>query len=361
MLCVCLCLTGCGKGTEKLPEATSQSETADAQTTEEQSSMTTETPTIPTKPKEPWEMMTEDSGLSVRLVNIDIPGEGDPIEIVQLTDIHFNTINDEDLAENNELVINSSKDLTWPKEGKAVENLQRGLAYGVTADQVVITGDAISYLSKGNIESMYKYIWEPYPDTLICAGNHDPLRSWNAAVDESATLDERISILEAAWKHDMYYTSKVLDERVMVIQMDNALRFDYGDPGFWECQVEPFKNDLALAREKGYTVLLFYHVPLCTRDVRDYNNVPLGNHGVAFNFYTKGIGNVNTKGASKEIYELITNNADLIAATFCGHRHGDYYTEIKAKNADGSDATIPQYVLAAMPYDKGHVIKITLS
>ena len=33
---------------------------------------------------------------------------------------------------------------------------------------------------------------------------------------------------------------------------------------------------------------------------------------------------------------MITNNADLIA-------------------------TIPQYVLAAMPYDKGHVIKITLS
>lgn len=323
--------------------------------------MTTETPTTPVEPKEPWKLITEDSGLSVRLVNIDIPGEGDPIEIVQLTDTHFNTINDADREENNELVMGSSQDLTWPKAGVAVANLQRGLEYGASADQVVITGDSISYLSQGNLEQLYQYIWNPYPDVIVGAGNHDSLRCWNAAVDESATLNERISILEAAWKHDLYYVSKVLDERVMIIVMDNALLYDYGDPGFWDRQVEPFKNDLALAREKGYTVLLFYHIPLCTRNVTDYNVVPLGSHGVAFNFYTKGVGNVNTKGASKEIYDMITNNADLIAATFCGHRHGDYYTEIKAKNADGTDAAIPQYVLAAMPYDKGHVIKITLS
>ena len=35
-------------------------------------------------------------------------------------------------------------------------------------------------------------------------------------------------------------------------------------------------------------------------------------------------------------------------------------TEIKAKNANGTEAVIPQYVLTAMPYEKGHVLHIQL-
>lgn len=353
----CFLLGGCAQNSDDGASTTMESRVTTVQT-EEKSTMNE----IEKKdPELPWILTEQANGLSVRTVDIDIPGNGDVIEILQISDVHFNVINDEDRAENNELVIYSSKDLTWPKKNVSESNLQRCLEYGANMDQIVITGDVLSYLSKGNIEKLHQLIWEPYPEALVCAGNHDPLRSWNAAADESATLDERISILEAAWKHDLYYTSKVLDERVMVIQMDNATRYDYGDPGFWERQVEPLRNDLALAREKGYTVLLFYHVPLATGNPKNHNTAPLGSHGVNFNFYTKGIGNYATTGASAEIYEMITNNADIIAATFCGHRHGDYYTEINAKTADGTEKVIPQYVLTAMPYEKGHVIHIKLS
>lgn len=313
-------------------------------------------------PKDPWEIV-DVNGLSVRMVNIDIPGEADAVEIVQISDVHFSTVNDADRAENNELVMWSSTDLTWPKLSRSIENLQRALAYGASADQTVITGDVLSYLSKGNIEHLHKYIWEPYPETVVCMGNHDPLRSWNASTDESATLSERLGILEAAWKHDMYYYSKVISDRVMVIALDNASDYDGGGSAFLERQIEPFKKDLALAREKGYTVLLFYHVPLSTGDYHDYKISPLGTHGSAFDCYTssKAIIGKNSKGASKQVYDLIVNHADVIKGAFCGHKHGDYYTEILAKNADGTDAIIPQYILAANPYDKGHVIKITLS
>ena len=59
---------------------------------------------------------------------------------------------------------------------------------------------------------------------------------------------------------------------------------------------------------------------------------------------------------SKKMYELITSNADVIKAVFCGHMRSDYYTEIKAKNADGTDNVIPQYVLTATHFDQGHVM-----
>jgi len=49
-----------------------------------------------------------------------------------------------------------------------------------------------------------------------------------------------------------------------------------------------------------------------------------------------------------------------IMATFAGHYHSDYKTEICAKTADGEDAIIPQYVLTGNPYDGGHVLKITV-
>ena len=62
----------------------------------------------------------------------------------------------------------------------------------------------------------------------------------------------------------------------------------------------------------------------------------------------------------KEIYQLITNNADIIAGGFCGHTHNDFYTEIKAKTASGEETVIPQYILIGVPYGKGHALKITV-
>lgn len=64
---------------------------------------------------------------------------------------------------------------------------------------------------------------------------------------------------------------------------------------------------------------------------------------------------------SEATTNIITNNADIIKAAFCGHEHADFYTEIKAKTAGGSAAIIPQYVLAGMPYcEHGNVMSIII-
>lgn len=311
--------------------------------------------------KEPW-IIKNVGGVSVREVSIDIAGDGEAIEIVQLSDIHFNAINDQDREENNELVMGSYNDeKLWLKDGASLGNLQRCLNYAKDADQIVITGDLISYLSYGNLELVKKHIFDPYPNIMACLGNHDPLRSWKGSVNEKATLDDRLKILEDNWIHDIYYSSKVIDERVMVIQMDNGLKAEYGvSEAFWDRQIEPLKNDLATAREKGYTVLLFYHIPISTGNVKYFSTQPIGNRGSVANFYTGNIVGKYSTGASKTIYDMIVSNGDIIKGTFCGHMHADYYTEITATGADGGEYIIPQYILTALPYDSGHALKITL-
>lgn len=349
---LCILLGSCGPASKADPTET-QADTANTtEATKENNNMSTEP-----QYKNMWEYSTDSKGVTVRDVTIKTQKGGDPLTLVQITDVHFNFINDQDRQENHPLTVGSYNDLTFMRDGKQLNNLENCLAYADSADQLVVTGDVISYLSHGNLQAVHTYIWEKYPSAIITLGNHDFLRCWNGAQDESSTRDERLTIMQQNWKHDILYSSQVLQERVMLIQMDN------GSTGeFWESQVEPLRADLALAREKGYTVLLFYHIPLSTGKVTDYQvkSLMVGDKNTAtWNFYTKGIGNLST-GASKEVYELIVNNADIIAGAFCGHKHSDFYTEIKAKNADGTEAVIPQYTLMGLFYEKGHVLRITV-
>jgi len=312
----------------------------------------------------PW-TIEELDGVTVRKVNLHLGLKGKAWKLLHLSDIHFNAINDRDREENHELVMWSYQDLSWLRDGVSVSRMQKCISHAGNVDQLVVTGDSMSYLSYGNLELMKKYIFDPYPDALVCIGNHDALRCWNCKIDDAATLPERLEVLQQNWLHDIYYTSKVLNERVMLIQLDNASHFDYGNPGFSECQIEPFRQDLALAREKGYAVLLFYHVPLKTNDKRYEKTAPCGKRGDVSNFYEptcdgKEVALCN-QGAPREVYHLIEENADLIKGCFCGHMHGDYYTEIKITDEKGKATYIPQYILTANPYDGGSYSLITIT
>ena len=304
----------------------------------------------------------EVDGIKVREVEIYTESGKRPIEIIQLSDIHFNYINPKDKEENNELVIASYNDpVLWLKDGASSVNLQRCLDYAKDADQIVITGDLMSYLSYGNLELVKKYVFDPHPDVIAGLGNHDPLRSWRATVDERDTLDERLKLIEENWIHDIYYFSKVLDDRVMLIYLDNGLKSEYAVPeSFWQCQLEPLKNDLSKARENGYTVLLFYHIPISTGNPTNTETYAIGSNTKPVNLYNGNLIGSHSKGVSRYIYELIVNNGDIIKAAFCGHMHADYCTEITARGRDGKEYVIPQYVLTALPYGKGHAIKITV-
>ena len=110
--------------------------------------------------------------LTVRNVHIDI-GCDRPIRIVQMTDLHLNAINDRDREENNPLTIASYNDpRNWLRDGASLPNIMRCLEWAKDADQIVLTGDLISYLSYGNLELLKINIWDQYDNVMACVGNH---------------------------------------------------------------------------------------------------------------------------------------------------------------------------------------------
>ena len=122
--------------------------------------------------------------------------------------------------------------------------------------------------------------------------------------------------------------------------LDNASWYDVRSARFTANQREKLGRDIALAREKGYVMLLFGHVPLPTKNSAGHS------------YYVNYDADAYTDAASKEVYDLITNSADVIKGYFTGHNHGDEYLEIIAKTPDGKAAFIPQYVLRDMSREK---------
>ena len=311
-----------------------------------------------------WIYQLENSGVMIREVEIDSGTGGDAVEVVQLSDTHFNYCNERDMEEANPAVMSTWENRVAFRYPSTQTALNNSIEYASYSDQIVITGDAIDYLSWGCLELLYKYVWDPYPDTIIALGNHEPVRQMQGTVPDPSSLESRYQILQDNWKHDIYYTSKILTndqgiEKVMIIQMDNSQN------KYWDSQVPLLSADIETAREKQIPVLIFGHTPLSTRNPEDAEHYAIrinDGSGDPANFYTSFIG-YSATGATKQIYDLITMNPDVVKGYFCGHWHCDYYTEIWSKNADGTDnpdVVIPQYVMTGSAYDKGHAIKITI-
>lgn len=361
-----LALVGCAGGGADLPTTTDGTEPSSSATTPATTPATTAKPTEPDTPKDPWHYgMWND--VRIREVTIDSGKGGDPVTVIQLSDLHLGMCTAEDLK--NPTLASTAQYRKWGANGAFVPNAKSALDYADSQnpDQIVITGDAIDYLSEGSMNLLKETVWDRYRDeggkvsrVLIALGNHEREQKMEGKVDESLTLAEREQMVKDNWEHDILYTSRILKEKVMVIQMDNGMGY------FRDEQVPLLRDDLALAREKGYTVLLFFHEPISTGNPkdRDVNASYAGTGaGTSFNFYTGStVANPfadagSTNGA---IYQMIVNSADVVRGVFCGHLHADYYTEIQAKTPDGQAKVIPQYVLIGTPYDKGHALKITV-
>lgn len=359
-----LALAACATGNNPPPAntGTDTDATTDADTSESDS--TTAQPDDPVTPKDPWHYGTAGS-VKIREISIDSGKGGDPVTVIQLTDLHLSSMTQTDLE--NPTLLSTWRYREWGANGKFAPNASAALDYADSQnpDQIVITGDATDYLSEGSLNLLKKTVWDRYRDAdgkvsrvLVALGNHERVQKMQGTVDETLSDTEREQLVANAWEHDILYTSRILKEKVMVIQMDN------GTGTFRDEQVPLLRADLALAREKGYTVLLFFHEPISTGNPKDRDvsasYVGTGSADSA-NFYTGStVANPFSTGTNGEIYKLIVNSADVVGGIFCGHLHADFYTEIQAKTPSGDAKVIPQYVLTGTPYDGGHALKITV-
>ncbi len=314
---------------------------------------------------ETWIYRLGENGVYVREFELDSGKGGDAVEIVQISDTHFNYCNERDFEEAYPETMSTWENryaFKYPSTQNALDN---SIEYASYSDQIIVTGDAIDYLSWGCLELLYKYVWDPHPDTLIPFGNHEVVRRMQGNVAESTSLDSRLALLAENWKHDIYYESKVLSneegtEKVMVVAINNCLNY------FFDGQAEKLAADIEICREKDIPMLVFMHIPLLTRNPADYDVPALrvnDSSVTSRNFYNEGDYIGFKGGASKDVYDVITKNPDVIKGIFNGHMHSDFYTEIWSKNADGTDnpdVTIPQYTLTGSAYETGHALRITV-
>lgn len=339
--------------------------------------------------KNPWktEEVTAPDGktLIIRTVKINIDGEGDPIEIFQMSDTHFNAIYKD--AAHTEMIDDwnvygkqsasliegedASAVSSWNEWGDLlhadretilpnshnIANYVRCINYAANADRIMVTGDIMNYYSNANMDLMEKYVFNAKTNVnpnmtakiIALGGNHDATLPAVSVVDANKAIHrENQAKLEAMYKkydQDLRYYSEVIDEKVMIIQMDNAVAYDLAGDTFTVDQKNKLEADIAKAHEKGYIILLFYHIPL------DTNNTDGGDDFGGYNKFS---------AVDKAVYNLITNNADVIKGCFAGHTHAESNTNIAAKTSDGRRALIPQYVVGAMYSNDGEMVRVVI-
>ena len=304
-------------------------------------------------------------GLCIRDVTLDL-GVGEEIMIGQLSDIHFNYCNEQDFSEADPVVMSTYEYREWNRDAATVPKARSCFEFLDDADFFVINGDTMDYLSHGAAELTKREVFEAHPNCIATIGGHESAKRMQGKVDENTTLQERLEIVQSIWPHDIYYASKLLKDKILVVGIyDNQAVCP-------EKVLENLKKDIAKAREKGYFILLFAHEPFVTGNpkhtvVTEDDVLQAGDvSGFPKDFYrglsrgNKMVGSDDCDDTTKEVYKTITTNADVIKGIFAGHFHNDMYFDILAETSKGEKATIPQYIHTATAYSKGHLMRILI-
>ena len=339
--------TSSGKTTNK---STTKKETTKKETSAEKKTYTLNTTNM-------WKYSKDFSNnVVVRTLTITTGWGGESVLIGQATDLHINYCNSNDLKD--PVLYSTYQNRNWLKNGASLPNVTRCMETLKKSDLVVITGDLYDYYSEGIVQKANEYVFSKYDNVVASIGNHEVVQQMQGTVPESKTLEERRSLVQASWCNDIQYASYVIKNKVMAVLLDNS------DGLFHEEQYARFKADLEKARNNGYIVLVFYHIamntgnPACAMvneltgngEVGYFNEVPI------FPGYSG-----STSEGDRKVADLIRQNGDIIKGCFCGHNHGDYYSEIIATTPSGQNTIIPQYLLDGGAYDHGHVLKIIVT
>lgn len=274
------------------------------------------------------------------------------VEIDQITDIHLNYCDAQDLRD--EELAYTMQCRQWLANGESLESCAKALDAAQYADQIIITGDTLDYLSHGAEMLTKALIFSRFPEALIAVGGHDVTKEMQTGIPNRLDFDERLAYLASFWPHDIYYTSKNVGDSVIAV----VLNCGGAKEGYYhECQIDPLSRDIERARREGKILLLFQHEPISTGNPADTEvNELWHTANVDRNFYDApflcGRPGQNDP-ATDAVYKLITENADVVRGLFCGHYHSAFYMEIQASRpgADGEriPAVIPQYLAVANP------------
>ena len=306
-------------------------------------------------------------GMNIRNVVIDTGIEDmQETDIFFISDPHFNYISREDIDNGLATTLSSYRGRSWARDGWSISPAVNAVNFGASFDHIVMGGDAVDYISYGGLAVTSRVFTQRAVNDNITmvTGNHEveELSQADMPLSNILSVEQRHKFCQPGWSNDVYYSSRIINEKVMVIGLDNSRVI------YWNNQLEPLTRDLQYARENGLAVLIFQHIPMLTMNPdeneykfgTDYRTDVFGEYDTKnMSTYTGYLG-LKTDEATQEVCTLIRQNADIIKGIFHGPEHSNMYTEIVGLDADGNatDARIPQHGIAGIHYSAAMAIKI---
>lgn len=295
-----------------------------------------------------------ENGLHLWNVTINA-GISEEVTIGHTADLHFNYCNQQDIDKADPVIMSTLAHRKWLANAGSVPNARRSLAFlHETTDQVVVNGDTLDYLSHGAMEIMQREVWDKYPDIIATVGGHELSMQMEGTVRETLPRSALLTRVAEFWKHDIFYTSRLIKGKVLIVAVLNDLARFTAD------QVSRFTEDLKSARENGYVVLLFGHEPFRTNNPEDRSVtvedilIRGDTSGFPLNLCDYGKNDDETKAFNS----LILNNADIIRGVFSGHEHNSMFHRIVGKDRNGATMMIPHFIITTNACDQGHVMRI---
>ena len=276
-------------------------------------------------------------------INTDLGGE--TVEIAVANDIHINYFTKED--ESNEELMLTKKCRAYNADGAAVPSVIGAMDVGEFADQMVLAGDILDFMSAGTMEHTKKYIFDRNPGVLGAVGSHDFSRQVQTGVRDKTSSEYRMGLLNDFWIHDIHYTAKDIKNKVICVILDNSLGT------YYKGNAEKLKAEVERARKENKIILLFQHEPVSTGRPTDEVVDPYYDaYNGKRNFYSGPLVFSKAKEMKEEdklMYEVLKESTDVIKGIFCGHLHSLFYTELTFETEEGKKV-IPQYTCVGNTY-----------
>ena len=197
--------------------------------------------------KNPWKTgitveAADGKTIKLREVTIDIGGNGTPIEIFQISDVHFNSYYDDEDDED-DTIKRSFKEWGHIKANNqdSIDAFKRCVNYATNSDCIMVTGDIMNFYSRANMDTMEKYVFNAKLNInanlrakiIALSGNHDATfpGAWSNQTRFESNR-KNIENLYSKYGQNLDYYAEVIDNRVMVVQIDNASRYDVSPDRF---------------------------------------------------------------------------------------------------------------------------------
>ncbi len=289
--------------------------------------------------------MLPKTGQVIFETTIDSGLGGEEVEIAVANDIHINYFTKKD--ESNEELMLTKKCRAYNADGAAVPSVIGAMDVGEFADQMVLAGDILDFMSDGTMQHTKKYIFDRNPNVLAAVGSHDFSRQVQTGVRDKTSSEYRMGLLNDFWIHDIHYTARDIKNKVICVVLDNSLGT------YYKGNAEKLKAEVERARKENKIILLFQHEPCSTGVPSDECIAPYYDaYNGKRNFYSGPLVFSKAREMKEEdikMYEVLKESTDVIRGIFCGHFHSLFYTEVTFETEDGIK-TIPQYTCVGNTY-----------